>query len=219
MRVVKEAEERRNEILDAAEILFTNKGYAKTTIIDILEAVGIAKGTFYYHFKSKEEVMDAIIDRIVEGDVRVAKAIADDPGLSPVQKIFAIIQGQQPESGDHKEQLIEQFHSPANAEMHQKSVSRAVLALAPILADVVEQGIEDHVFQTDYPRETMEFLILCGQNLFDTSMFQWTPEELGQRVLAFVSMMECLLGADKGSFACMSGLLADSSAERTEHAE
>lgn len=67
-RVVKEAEARRNEILDAAEILFTGKGYAKTTIIDILEAVGIAKGTFYYHFKSKEEVMDAIIDRIVEGD-------------------------------------------------------------------------------------------------------------------------------------------------------
>ena len=53
-RIVKEADERRNEILDAAETLFTEKGYSKTTIIDILNQVGIAKGTFYYYFKSKE---------------------------------------------------------------------------------------------------------------------------------------------------------------------
>lgn len=69
MRIVKEAEEQKQAILDAAEILFTTKGYGKTTIMDILEAVGIAKGTFYYHFKSKEDVMDAIIERVVEKDV------------------------------------------------------------------------------------------------------------------------------------------------------
>ena len=52
-RIIKEADERRNEILDAAETLITEKGYSKTTIIDILNQVGIAKGTFYYYFKSK----------------------------------------------------------------------------------------------------------------------------------------------------------------------
>ena len=61
-RIVKEADERRNEILDAAETLL-QKRVLKTTIIDILNQVGIAKGTFYYYFKSKEEVMDAIIER------------------------------------------------------------------------------------------------------------------------------------------------------------
>ena len=75
-RIVKEADERRNEILDAAETLFTEKGYSKTTIIDILNQVGIAKGTFYYYFKSKEEVMDAIIERFIEQDVQKARLIA-----------------------------------------------------------------------------------------------------------------------------------------------
>ena len=69
MRIVKEAEERRNEILDAAERLFSGKGYNHTTINHILDEVQIAKGTFYYYFKSKEEVMDAIIDRVNSRDV------------------------------------------------------------------------------------------------------------------------------------------------------
>ncbi|MCH5250603.1 MAG: helix-turn-helix transcriptional regulator, partial [Lachnospiraceae bacterium] len=52
------AEERKKEILDIAEELFTTKGYDKTSTTDILERVGIARGTMYYHFKSKEEILD-----------------------------------------------------------------------------------------------------------------------------------------------------------------
>ena len=64
MRISKEYDERKNEILDTAERLFHTKGYEKTTINDILKEVNIAKGTFYYYFKSKEEVMDALIEMV-----------------------------------------------------------------------------------------------------------------------------------------------------------
>lgn len=66
MRVVKEATVRRNEILDAAEQLFVTKGFDGTSTNDILERVGIACGTLYYHFKSKEEILDAMIERMTE---------------------------------------------------------------------------------------------------------------------------------------------------------
>lgn len=65
MRLIKNPEERRNEILDAAEILFITKGYTKATVMDILQACNIAKGTFYYYFQSKEEVMNAIVMRFI----------------------------------------------------------------------------------------------------------------------------------------------------------
>ncbi len=78
MRIVKEYEERRKEILETAERLFLTKGYTKTTVNDILKEIGIAKGTFYHYFKSKEEVMDEIIMRIIKEDVTKAK------GLSPI---------------------------------------------------------------------------------------------------------------------------------------
>ncbi|HBT17621.1 MAG TPA: TetR/AcrR family transcriptional regulator, partial [Firmicutes bacterium] len=66
MRITKEYDERRNEILDTAEELFNMKGYDKCTVNDILKAVGIARGTFYYYFKSKEEVLDAIVSRYTD---------------------------------------------------------------------------------------------------------------------------------------------------------
>lgn len=208
MRIIKEAEERKNEILNAAEMLFTTKGYNKTTIVDILEIVGIAKGTFYYYFKSKEEVMEAIIKRVVDNDVKIAKQILLNNTLTPVQKIFNIFKAQQPQRNNNKEQLIEQFHFPENAQMHQKSITQSVLSLAPILAEVVKQGNEENIFHTEYPEEVMEFLILSGQKLFDYSMFQWSQEELTIKINAFISTMEILLGAEKGSFSCMHEILA-----------
>ena len=78
MRVVKKPEVRKAEILDAAETLFYTKGYLHTTIIDILESVNIAKGTFYYYFPSKEDVMDAIVMRYIEREVERATAIAEE---------------------------------------------------------------------------------------------------------------------------------------------
>ena len=78
MRVVKKAEERRNEILDAADELFGQKGFDGTSTKDILEKVGIARGTLYYHFKSKEDIMDALIDRYNVRLLGAAQEIAAD---------------------------------------------------------------------------------------------------------------------------------------------
>ena len=76
MRIVKEATERKNEILDAAAVLFMKKGFDNTSTNDILDAVGIARGTLYHHFKSKEEVMDALIDRQMEQILSAARPAA-----------------------------------------------------------------------------------------------------------------------------------------------
>ena len=59
MRIVKEAAERRNEILDVAERMFCTNGYDNTSTNDILAEIGIARGTLYYHFKNKEDILDA----------------------------------------------------------------------------------------------------------------------------------------------------------------
>ncbi|MCM2986004.1 TetR/AcrR family transcriptional regulator [Bacillus safensis] len=200
MRTVKHPEERKNDILNAAEALFSTKGYQKTTIIDILKAVGIAKGTFYYYFASKEEVMDAIIDRIIKEDIIVAKRIAAEPDLPVVDKLFRIIMAQSPQQGSHKQGMIDQFHQPSNAEMHQKSLIKAIKELSPVLADVIQQGVEEGTFKTKYPQETVEFLLASAQVIFDEGLFQWTAEESLQRALAFIEILESSLHAEKGSF-------------------
>lgn len=199
MRISKKPEERRNEILDASEVLFSTKGYSKTTVNDILLMVGIAKGTFYYYFQSKEEVMNAIIIRFIDIEVKVAKSIAADPNLKAPEKMFQIIMAQNQDT-IRKDQIIEQLHQVNNAEMHQKSLVETVLQLTPVLADVVGQGIKEGSFKTPFPKEVIEFLLVSSQFLFDTGLFQWQSWEIIQKAKAFACVMEITLGAEKGSF-------------------
>jgi AcrR family transcriptional regulator len=65
-RVLKSPEDRRQEILDAAMAVFTNKGVSKATVADIAEAAGVAKGTVYLYFGSKEHLLLALRDRFTD---------------------------------------------------------------------------------------------------------------------------------------------------------
>ena len=69
--------------------------------------------------------------------------------------------------------MIEQFHQPNNAEMHQKSLVQSIIHLSPILTEVLEQGIEEGIFSTPYPQETIELLLSSAQVIFDDGLFQW----------------------------------------------
>lgn len=199
MRISKEAEERRNEILDTAEMLFFARGYARTTVNDILREIGIAKGTFYYYFKSKEEVMDAVVMRYIDAGVDAARLIAADPKLSVHEKLLQIIMAQKPDT-ERKGQMIEQFHQAENAQLHQKSLTETILKLTPVLTEVIEQGIQERLFHCPYPQATMEFLLIASQFMFDEGIFEWQPEEIIEKIQAFIYIMETTLGAEKGSF-------------------
>ncbi|KXY78181.1 TetR/AcrR family transcriptional regulator [Bacillus anthracis] len=207
MRIVKEYEERRKEILETAERLFITKGYTKTTVNDILKEIGIAKGTFYHYFKSKEEVMDEIIMRIIKEDVAKAKVIVSNPNIPVLEKLFRVLMEQSPKSGDVKDKMIEQFHQPNNAEMHQKSLVQSIIHLSPVLTEILEQGIEEGIFLTSYPQETIELLLSSAQVIFDDGLFQWKPEEMMRRVKAYIKMMEVSVGAKEGSFNYMMEVL------------
>ena len=82
MRIVKDAEERREEILDVAERLFSTKGFDHTSTNDILEGVGIARGTLYYHYKSKEDILDGVIERMTNRMMVDAKKIVQNKTMS-----------------------------------------------------------------------------------------------------------------------------------------
>ena len=154
MRIIKEHGERRTEIIDAAENLFAAKGYASTAISDILEALNIAKGTFYHYFASKEALMDAVIERYIDAEMAVAQAVADDPKISAHEKMFRILTdaGRDNERGDR---LEKEASAVGNADMHQRTMASIVLRLSPILEGIVRQGMREGTFNTAYPKECM----------------------------------------------------------------
>lgn len=202
MRRHKEPEVRKGELLDAAQKLFVEKGYSKTTVTDILNVHGLSKGVFYYYFKSKEEVMDAIIQRMVEAMVDHAKQIVADPDMTPPQKIFAILmgQGQTEEMIKDKENMTHQFHEVQNAEMHQKSLVQSIKYLAPVIAEILKEDNGKNTFSTDYPQETVALFLAAGQVIFDEGLFQWSEEESARYAIAFIEMMEKTLVVSPGYF-------------------
>ncbi len=87
MRTVKNPSERRDDILNAAQELFSKEGYQNTSIESIVQKAGIAKGSFYNYFKSKDEVMDAVLQRMAESILAKTKEILLDEKYTPKQRI------------------------------------------------------------------------------------------------------------------------------------
>ena len=202
MRIVKDAAERKNEILDAAEELFAAKGYEATSTGDILDRVGIARGTLYYHFQSKEDILDALTERINGNLIAKAERIAKDKSISVVERIVLAIASLNLESGESRigREVLEQVHKPQNALMHQKMQKRMLDGVVPVISALVEEGNESGIFHAEYPRETTEMLILYAGTAFD-SRLEPTPEQVQARAQALIRNTEKLLGVAEGSLA------------------
>lgn len=197
MRVVKDAQERRNEILDAAEELFVTRGYDHTSTNDILEKVGIARGTLYYHFSSKEEILNAMIDRINESLIARAERVAKDLSVPVVDRIVMTIASFKVNSEIGNE-IIEQVHKPQNALLHQKMQQSLLTGVVPILTKLVREGIDQGIFHLEYPEETVEMLILYSIIAFD-ELEEGSEARSTEKIQAFLCNTERLLGAKEGS--------------------
>lgn len=195
MRVVKEAAVRKNEILDAAEQLFVTKGFDGTSTNDILELVGIARGTLYYHFKSKEEILDAMIERMTETLLKEAGHIADQKDKPVLQRLTGTILALNVD-GELGNEIMEQMHKPQNALMHQKMQEGLLKGVVPLFAGLIEEGIAQGICQTEYPAEAAEILLMYSTTAFD-ALAENNRDE--QKIAAFIYHMERLLGMPRDS--------------------
>lgn len=92
---MRKGDEKRQELLNAAERLFCRQGYEKTSVQDILDAIALSKGGFYHHFASKEEVLIALCDRHAE---RAAAFTVEalNAASTPLARINALLYGFMP---------------------------------------------------------------------------------------------------------------------------
>ena len=197
MRIVKEAAERRNEILDVAERLFCTRGYDNTSTNDILAEIGIARGTLYYHFKSKEDILDAMIDRILDDITAKASRIALDESRPVLERLTKTVLAANvgTKTGD---MILEQVHKPQNALMHAKMQERLINQLIPLFVKMITDGMKQGIMQTDYPEDTMQMLLMYSNTVFDDSI-AYSEEEKKGKVKSFIGNTEILLHMEKGS--------------------
>lgn len=197
MRVAKPAEERKNQILDVAEQLFVEKGFDNTSTNDIINEIGIARGTLYYHFKSKEEILDTIVERIRREKIAQAAAIVSDREIPLLERLTGAVLALNIEGGVAVE-ILEQIHKPQNALLHQKMQERIVNGVAPVIAKLIEEGNAAGIFDTKYPSDAVEMILTYSSTAFD-ALAGLSPAEIEKKSKAFIYNTERILGAKEGS--------------------
>ncbi len=199
MRVVKSADERKNEILDVAEQLFAEKGFDNASTNDIINRIGIARGTLYHHFASKEEILDALVERMTREGIARSSAIVMNKDIPILERLTGAIMALNLETGATTE-VMEQIHKPQNALLHQKMQERLFGGVVPLIVQLIEEGNESGLFDAKYPIETAEMIMFYSSIAFDelSGNDTETKERKGK---AFIYLTEKLLGAEENSLA------------------
>ncbi len=201
--IIQYCKNKKHEILEAASELFQMKGYDNTTVMDIIEEVGIAKGTLYHYFDSKEEILDTLILNQTEEALQRSRLAAENPSIPIKQKIFLVISSLQVEKTPQNEELFKEIHKPQNILMHSKIYKRLYKYFPSILAGVIEEGIEKGIFKTPYPLETTEMLVVYLSILMDMDYLELEEEEQYSRLKSAIFNMERLLNTKPGFFSSL----------------
>ena len=195
---MKKGERRKQELLQIAYRMFISRGYESTSVDEIIEEAGIAKGTFYYYFETKEQLLEEVIGMMIDRETEAAGQVLKAEIPIP-QKIIGIISSLRPAK---EEMPIEgALMQPENMVMHGKIRKKIVEKAVPLLAEVVEEGIAEGVFSCDCIPERVRMLLVISSDTFDEGRFT------AQDVTVFIDMTEKLLGAQPGTMAFIRDLI------------
>ena len=179
-------EETRQRIVDAAFEVFFEKGYEATTILDIVAATdGLTRGAFYHHFKSKEEVLDEIAERIFYEN-NPFEAVRNEEGLTGLQKLqkvlFINVADQQEFDEAHKQlarETTDLLNSPHFLSSQFKFNHQLV---ADYLQPLIEEGMADGSIAQGNAKLLAELMMFTVNIWTNPSLYPVTPKEFVEKL-------------------------------------
>jgi AcrR family transcriptional regulator len=167
---------RRAEIASAAARVFAERGVANTPVSEIVKAAGVAQGTFYLYFDSKDDVVLAVAQDLVEQMVTQIEASAQTHDASAVERMLALgglLSTFRNDPG--ATELVAILHHPESHALHDRLAEKLVQRLVPLVESIVEQGVAEGTF--DVPdTHAAAWFVLGG--LQSTELMGTTPDEM-----------------------------------------
>ena len=192
-RITKDPAVRRNEIIDAAEELFYSVGYDETSVSDIVKTVGVAQGTFYNYFASKEAVLEALVQRHVSQIYAKLDGI-DNSKMTAIQKFekmfYTIFENLR--NGDGW--VFDFLYYNEHLQITEKIIRQGERMFLPFTKKIIEEGNQQGDFSAAYIDEVLEFISAVMQ-CFTHALYQKkTDEDLRQRLKIAGKMIGGALG-------------------------
>jgi len=195
---MKKGEKRKQELLKIAYDMFLSRGYENTSVDEIIAEAQIAKGTYYYYFPSKEKMLEAVIEMMIESEAETARQIIGSDIPVP-QKIVAIMTSVKP--AETEQPIQDALMQPENVLMHDKVRKKLIEVIVPLLSEVVKEGIKEGIFTCDNIPERVRMLLVISNDTFNDRPF--TEKDIA----VFIDMTEKLLGAKKGTMSFIYDLI------------
>ena len=165
---MKKGEKRKKELLKIAYDMFLAQGYENTSVDEIIERAQIAKGTYYYHFQSKERMLEEVIDMMIDSEAKMAEQIITMDIPVP-QKIVMMITSMKPTEAEQP--IKNALFQPENVLMHHKVRKKLITIITPLLSEVIKDGVNEGIFECDNITERVKMLLIISDGTFNEGSF------------------------------------------------
>lgn len=192
-------------ILDVAEKMFIEQGFDQTSIAQILDATQIAKGTLYYYFTSKEEIMDAIIERWIDRSFEQVRNWVEQKQLPILERLMGALASLNMQKDG--QELLDHLHAPQNALLHEKTNQILLSKVPEILYPLFQEGFQTGEMQTTYPYESIEMMLTYSLQIFNSSFQTLDQAEKNHKIQAFIYLLEKIFQTKEGYFASLAQLI------------
>ncbi|MEC9488638.1 MAG: TetR/AcrR family transcriptional regulator [Halanaerobium sp.] len=198
---------RKQEIIDTARYIFLRQGYENTSVREIINVVGIAKGTFYYYFQSKRDLLEEVVSQVMNNIKTIYLDIIHQEELNALAKVALLIDTVNRWKSNNKDmvlfELILQERAEKGLAFWYQLRERAVADLVPALTCLLEEGSREGLFSVKYPEEMAEIiihLIFDMKNIRQQVRESELRQEAGKvKMAAFIYCLERLLGTPEGA--------------------
>ena len=164
------ADERREQILDCAQTLFFTKGFEATTVQDLIAAAGVSKGGFYHHFAAKEDVLEAVSQRLASVSVALIEEVMAIPGLTAFERLNQSLRALRQFKSEHAEGILAAFAAllrPENMTLYNRINRVNIEAALPLFTQIIEAGQEDGSFDVPDGHLAAQALLALGSITHD----------------------------------------------------
>ena len=186
-------------ILDSMQKLMLKKDTRSISVSEIAREAGIGKGSIYYYFKSKEEIVDAVIERSYSDAIRQAQELVQAPGLDALTKMEIIFRTCRDSSIELSRQEAGSYMElQQSALLHQQYIYIMIRNLRPILADIISQGNQEGTISCSSPDEVAEIVLIILTIKFDTYLSNSDLTQTQKTLDVFTYMLETSFQIEKG---------------------
>lgn len=198
--------DRTNEFIEAAQELFSEKGFENTSVDDIVNRVGVAKGLFYYYFDSKEKMIDILYERLMEEIRASITAAMEKKGLTAMQRFGELLESNR-DIACRSSMLVAFFIKERNQAYQLTMEKRACGLMIDAMQGIIEQGIEEGMFHVGHPRETAIAIVWMFRGLRGDLPEDINSDRFVHMIRAAQDLTERMLGKEEGTFTIYDRLL------------